>query len=93
MKTLMLLCEIVIGLVGIFTILTGRDTHDRMHGIFVVLLCIDGLCEHFFSHYSLITEISLGVTALYGLFFIIFFSIDDIKERVAKLKEKAKRKQ
>lgn len=92
METILLLCEIIIGLVGIFTIITGRDTHDRMHGIFVVLLCIDGLCEHFFSHYSLITETSLGITALYGVFFIIFFSIDDIKERAARLKKKNKQK-
>jgi hypothetical protein len=84
----MLICEIIIGLVGIFTIITGRDMHDRMHGIFVVLLCLDGLCEHFFSHYNIVTEISLGVTAVYGLFFIIFFSIEDIHKRSLDLKKK-----
>jgi hypothetical protein len=84
----MLICEIIIGLVGIFTIITGRDMHDRMHGIFVVLLCLDGLCEHFFSHYNIVTEISLGVTAVYGLFFIIFFSIEDVHKRTLNLKKK-----
>ena len=90
MQTLMLICEIVIGLVGIFTIVTGRDMHDRMHGVFVVLLCIDGLCEHFFSHYNIVTEISLGVTAVYGLFFIVFFSIKDVHERSLHLHKKIK---
>ena len=92
MQTLMLICEIVVGLVGIFTIITGRDMHDRMHGIFVVLLCIDGLCEHFFSHYNVVTEISLGITAMYGLFFIIFFSIEDIHKRSLHLHKKIKEK-
>ena len=92
MKTLLLICEIIIGLVGLFTIITGRDMHDRMHGIFVVLLCMDGLCEHFFSHYSLVTEISLGITALYGLFFIIFFSIEDVRCRGAHLHKKLTKK-
>ena len=92
MKALMLICEIIIGLVGIFTIITGRDMHDRMHGIFVVLLCIDGLCEHFFSHYNIVTEISLGITAIYGLFFIVFFSIKDVHERSLGLKARIKNK-
>ena len=89
MQTLMLICEIIVGLVGVYTIITGRDMHDRMHGIFVVLLCCDGLCEHFFSHYNIVTEISLGITALYGLFFIIF-SARDVHERTAHLKMKMK---
>ena len=90
MQTLMLTCEIIVGLVGVYTIITGRDIHDRMHGVFVVLLCCDGLCEHFFSHYNIVTEISLGITALYGLFFIVFFSIRDVHERTAHLKMKMK---
>ncbi len=92
MKTLMLICEIVIGLVGIFTIVTAKDLHDRMHGIFVVLLCMDGLCEHFFAHYAPITEIMLGITAVYGLLFILFFSVKDVHERAIGLKNKLKKK-
>ena len=90
MKTLMLICEIVIGLVGVFTIITGRDTHDRMHGIFVVLLCFCGLCDHFFSHFAIVSEAMLGITAIYALFFIVFFSAKDVHERVVKLKERLK---
>ena len=88
METILLICELVICLAGIYTIVGAKDLHDRMHGIFVVLLCIDGLCEHFFSHYNLVTEISLGITALYGLFFIIFFTTKDVHERTAHLKKK-----
>ncbi len=88
MKTLMLICELVICLAGIYTIVGAKDLHDRMHGVFVVLLCCDGLCEHFFSHYNIVTEISLGITALYGLFFIIFFTTKDVHERSLHLKEK-----
>ena len=89
MKTLMLICELVICLAGIYTIIGAKDLHDRMHGVFVVLLCIDGLCEHFFSHYNIVTEISLGITALYGLFFIIFFTTRDVRERTMHLKKRA----
>ena len=92
MHTLLLICEIVVGLVGIFTIITGRDLHDRMHGVFVVLLCCDGLCEHFFSHYNIVTEISLGITAAYALFFVIFFTTKDVRERTAHLKNKKEEK-
>ena len=92
MKTLMLICELVICLAGIYTIIGAKDLHDRMHGVFVVLLCIDGLCEHFFSHYNIVTEISLGITALYGLFFIIFFTTRDVRERSLRLKKKAAEK-
>ena len=91
MKILMLICEIVIGLVGVFTIITGKDTHDRMHGIFVVLLSFCGLCDHFFSHFAIVSEIMLGITAIYALFFIIFFSAKDVHERVLRLKERIKR--
>ena len=88
MKILMLICEIVIGLVGVLTIITGKDTHDRMHGIFVVLLSFCGLCDHFFSHFAIVSEIMLGITAVYALFFIIFFSAKDVHERVLRLKER-----
>ena len=88
METLMLICELVICLAGIYTIIGAKDLHDRMHGIFVVLLCCDGLCEHFFSHYSIVTEISLGITAAYALFFVIFFTTRDVRERTAHLKNK-----
>ena len=88
----MLICELVICLAGIYTIIGAKDLHDRMHGVFVVLLCIDGLCEHFFSHYSIVTEISLGITALYGLFFIIFFTTRDVRERSLMMKEKSAEK-
>ena len=89
MKTLMLICELVICLAGIYTIIGAKDLHDRMHGVFVVLLCIDGLCEHFFSHYNIVTEISLGITAIYALFFIIFFTTRDVRERTMHLKKRA----
>ena len=92
MKILMLICEIVIGLVGVLTIITGKDTHDRMHGIFVVLLSFCGLCDHFFSHFAIVSEIMLGITAIYALFFIIFFSAKDVHERVLRLKERVKGK-
>ena len=92
MKILMLICEIVIGLVGVLTIITGKDTHDRMHGIFVVLLSFCGLCDHFFSHFAIVSEIMLGITAIYALFFIIFFSAKDVHERVLRLKERIKGK-
>ena len=91
METLMLICELVICLAGIYTIIGAKDLHDRMHGIFVVLLCCDGLCEHFFSHYNIVTEISLGITALYGLFFIIFFTTRDVRERTIHLKKKSEK--
>ena len=92
MEKLMLTCELVICLAGIYTIISAKDLHDRMHGIFVVLLCVDGLCEHFFSHYNIVTEISLGITALYGLFFIIFFTTRDVRERSLRMKEKSAEK-
>ena len=88
MKTLMLICELVICVAGIYTIIGAKDLHDRMHGVFVVLLCCDGLCEHFFSHYNIVTEISLGITAAYALFFVIFFTTKDVRERTAHLKNK-----
>ena len=88
MKTLMLFCVLVICVAGIYTIIGAKDLHDRMHGIFVVLLCCDGLCEHFFSHYNIVTEISLGITAVYALFFVIFFTTKDVCERTAHLKNK-----
>ena len=92
METLMLICEIVIGLAGIYTIIAAKDLHDRMHGILVVLLCCDGLCEHFFWHYALVTEIMLGITAIYALFFIIFFSLKDIHERSLFIKRRLEKK-
>ena len=88
MKTLMLICELVICVAGIYTIIGAKDLHDRMHGVFVVLLCCDGLCEHFFSHHNIVTEISLGITAAYALFFVIFFTTKDVRERTAHLKNK-----
>ena len=89
----MLICELVICLAGIYTIIGAKDLHDRMHGVFVVLLCIDGLCEHFFSHYNIVTEISLGITAVYALFFIIFFTTRDVRERTIRLKRRSKEKE
>ena len=91
METLMLICELVICLAGIYTIIGAKDLHNRMHGVFVVLLCIDGLCEHFFSHYNIVTEISLGITAIYALFFIIFFTTRDVRERTIHLKKKSEK--
>lgn len=95
MQILMLLCEMIIGVAGIYTIIAAKDLHDRMHGVLVVLLCLDGLCEHFFAHYNIITEIMLGITATYALFFVIFFSISDVRERnryvVHMLKKKNKK--
>jgi len=87
MEVLMLICEIIIGLVGIFTVIAGRDTHDRMHGIFVILLCFCGLCDHFFSHFAIISEIMLSVTAVYAVIFIAFFSVKEIRERAGALRE------
>lgn len=92
MKILMLICEIIIGLAGIYTIIAAKDLHDRMHGVLVVLLCMDGLCEHFFWHYAPVTEAMLIITATYALFFIIFFSSQDIVHRSRWLKNKIKDK-
>ncbi len=90
MEIVVIICEIIIGLIGVCMALLSHHIEDRLHGVFVILLCASSICEHFFGEMILLCDILIILTAAYGIFFIIF-SIPHIMKMLKKAKEKFKR--
>jgi hypothetical protein len=70
METVVIICEIIIGLIGLTMALLSPQIEDRLHGVFVVLLCLGSVIKHFFHELTLLCDILVIVTAAYGIFFI-----------------------
>ncbi len=87
MDAVVIICEIIIGLIGLCMAVLSHQTEDRLHGVFVILLCSSSICEHFFHDLVILCDILIIVTALYGIFFIIY-SIPHILKMFKKAKEK-----
>lgn len=69
----------------------SHQIEDRLHGIFVVLLCSSSICEHFFHESVWLCDALIIATAAYGIFFVIF-SIPHVHKMVLKKLQKKKEK-
>ena len=66
-------CEIVIGLLGLIMIFASSKVHDRMHGIFIFVVAVDVMLEHFIGQNSLISKITNAFVAIFAFLFIGYY--------------------
>ncbi len=74
MEKFMLIAEIVIGIMGLVMIIDAEKKHDIVHGIFVILLCIQGILDHILGVNHILSEFMLFLTAgvaAVAVFFIV----------------------
>ncbi len=63
MEKFMLIAEIVIGVMGVVMIIDAEKKHDIVHGIFVILLCLQGILDHILGVNHIFSEFMLFLTA------------------------------
>lgn len=69
LHTVLLVCEIFIGLFGVFAVIVADNAHERLHGIFVIGLAIDGFLGYFSSS-KMLSDILLIVLAIVAIVMI-----------------------
>lgn len=70
LHTILLVCEVFIALFGVFAVIIADNTHERLHGLFVVGLALEGFLSH-----SLPPENPITATVLIVLTVIAFIMI------------------
>ena len=71
LHNILLFCEVFIAMFGIFAIIIADNTHERLHGLFVVGLALEGFLSHALDEGSPITATVLIVLTVIALLMII----------------------
>ncbi|MBQ2717583.1 MAG: hypothetical protein IJF75_03170 [Clostridia bacterium] len=71
MDTVLLVCEVFIALFGIFSVIIADNMHERLHGLFVVGLALEGFLSHALEEGSMVTAIVLITLTVIALLMIL----------------------
>lgn len=71
MDTVLLVCEVFIALFGVFSVIIADNTHERLHGLFVVGLALEGFLSHSLPEKSMVTAIVLITLTVIALLMIV----------------------
>ncbi len=71
MDTVLLICEVFIALFGIFSVIIADNMHERLHGLFVVGLALEGFLSHALEEGSMVTAIVLITLTVIALLMIL----------------------
>lgn len=83
MHTILLCCEVFIALFGVFSVIIADNTHERLHGLFVVGLALEGFLSHYLPPDHIITFVVLIVLSIIALL-MIAFSLHSLVEHLKK---------
>ena len=71
LHNILLVCEVFIALFGIFAVIIADNTHERLHGLFVVGLALEGFLSHALPENSPITATVLIILTVIAFLMII----------------------
>ncbi len=71
LHNVLLFCEVFIALFGVFAVIIADNAHERLHGLFVVGLAIEGFLSHFLEGENPFTAGVLIVLTIIALLMIV----------------------
>ncbi len=80
MDHFILICEIIIGIAGIFTFINADAFDERVHGLLIIVLSLHAICEHFFGEEGEPSMMALFASCILAVLFIVLFIRKQIKK-------------
>lgn len=89
MHKILLFCEIFIAIFGVYAVIIADNTHERLHGLFVVGLALEGFLSIEFPGHTFTFTVMIVLTLIAALMIIMSFHslVEHVKRYLHRMKK------